>query len=205
MQDAISSLLLAICLWQINGRSHPAHESTRRVAPQETQHDEQPPTTCPPPPNTPTSQRPHTRNQGQARRANHQPTPAAPGHDPSPTHGNRRPHRPARSSHSRPTPGTRTRCHHATHGEQSRYVPDRLLLRNEIDLPVFAHATGTDRATLAPGQCHGLEEVRGDETLGSGTQERRPGAVRALRCRIDAGVFQDLLDCGGGDLHPEDE
>lgn len=127
MQDAISSLLLAICLWQINGRSHPAHESTRRVAPQETQHRRTATHHVPTTPNTPTSQGPHTRNQGQARRANHQPTPAAPGHDPSPTHGNRRPHRPARSSHSRPTPGTRTRCRRGTRGEQSRYVPDGLL------------------------------------------------------------------------------
>ncbi len=40
------------------------------------------------------------------------------------------------------------------------------------------------------GQRHGLEEVRGDETLGSGAQEPRPSAVCALGCRVDAGVFR---------------
>jgi hypothetical protein len=29
--------------------------------------------------------------------------------------------------------------------------------------------------------------------------------VSAVRCRIDTGVFEDLPDGRGGDLHPEDE
>lgn len=55
------------------------------------------------------------------------------------------------------------------------------------------------------GQRHSLEEVRGDDGLGLGAQECRPGGARTLRCRIDTGVFEDLPDRGGGDLHAEDE
>jgi hypothetical protein len=55
------------------------------------------------------------------------------------------------------------------------------------------------------GQRHGFEEVRGDDGLGLGAQERRPGAARTIRCRIDPGVFEDLPDGRGGDFDPQDE
>lgn len=42
------------------------------------------------------------------------------------------------------------------------------------------------------GQRHAFEEVGGEDGLGLGTQERRPGLAAPLRCWVDAGFFADL-------------
>ena len=55
------------------------------------------------------------------------------------------------------------------------------------------------------GQRHGFEEVGREDGLGLGAQERRPGLTAPSRCRVDAGVFEDLPDGGGGDLDAQDE
>jgi hypothetical protein len=55
------------------------------------------------------------------------------------------------------------------------------------------------------GQRRCLEEIGGDDGVGLGAQERRPGGAGALGCRVDTGVVEDLPHRGGGDRDTEDE
>jgi hypothetical protein len=51
----------------------------------------------------------------------------------------------------------------------------------------------TDRTYIrGAGQGDGFEEVGGENGLGLGAQERRPGGGTALGCGVDAGVAEDL-------------
>ena len=50
-----------------------------------------------------------------------------------------------------------------------------------------------------------LEEVGGEDGLSLGAQERGPGLRGPLRRRVDAGLAEDLLDRGRGDLDAQHE
>jgi hypothetical protein len=64
-----------------------------------------------------------------------------------------------------------------------------------------------DRQDVQPGagQRRRLEEVGGEDGLGLGALERRPGVAGALGCRVDTGVLEHLPHGRGGDLDTEDE
>jgi hypothetical protein len=49
----------------------------------------------------------------------------------------------------------------------------------------------------------GLEEVAGQDRVGLGAEEGRPGRGGAFWCRVDPGVLEDLPDGGGGDCDAE--
>jgi hypothetical protein len=53
------------------------------------------------------------------------------------------------------------------------------------------------------GQGHRLDEVRGQQRLGLGVEERRPVRGGPVGGGVDAGLAQDLPDRGGGDLDAE--
>jgi hypothetical protein len=54
-----------------------------------------------------------------------------------------------------------------------------------------------------PGQGAGFEEVGGEDRVGLAAQERGPGLVVALGCRLDPVVLEDLPYRRGGDLDAE--
>jgi hypothetical protein len=53
------------------------------------------------------------------------------------------------------------------------------------------------------GQRLGLEEVGGEDGVGLGAQECRPGGVVALGGGVDAVLFENVPHGGGGDLDAE--
>jgi hypothetical protein len=63
---------------------------------------------------------------------------------------------------------------------------------------------GQDVETGAGQGCR-FEEVGGDDRMGLGPQEHRPGAAGALGCRLDTGVLENFPDGGGGDLDAQHE
>ncbi len=85
--------------------------------------------------------------------------------------------------------------------------PGRGRVRGDAEDPDPAGGVLDDRQDVhrGAGQRGRFEEVRGDDGVGLGTQERRPRAAGALRCRIDTGLLQDLPDGGRGDLHTQHE
>jgi hypothetical protein len=56
-----------------------------------------------------------------------------------------------------------------------------------------------------PGQGGRLQEVAGQQGIGLGAQEVRPGGGGPFGCRIDSGFLQDLPYGGCGHLHAQDE
>ena len=54
-------------------------------------------------------------------------------------------------------------------------------------------------------QRHRLKEIRGQQRIGLGTQELRPGRAGAVRAGVDAGLAEDFPDGGCGDLDAEGE
>jgi hypothetical protein len=56
-----------------------------------------------------------------------------------------------------------------------------------------------------PDQRHSFEEVGSQDRVGLGSQERRPGRVAPLGCRVNSGFPENLPDGGRGDLDAQDE
>jgi hypothetical protein len=83
--------------------------------------------------------------------------------------------------------------------------PLRCGVRGEADDVELACSMLEERQCVQPSasdRVH-MEEVRGDDSLGLGSEELAPGGAGAARRRVYAGCIQDLPDCGRCDPMPQ--